>query len=69
VLVEIGCDAGGTLTRIVDDGRGFAAGAGATVGLGMTGMRERAALTGGRLEVRSGPGKGTTVELRLGRRA
>jgi signal transduction histidine kinase len=29
-------------------------------------MRERAVLAGGRLEVASAPGSGTTVELRLG---
>jgi two-component system sensor histidine kinase UhpB len=65
VLVELSCEEGGTLTRIVDDGRGFEPGVAG--GLGLTGMRERAALTGGRLEVRSKPGAGTTVELRLRR--
>jgi len=33
--------------------------------LGLTGMRERAALVGGTLEVESEPGKGTTVFMRV----
>ena len=49
--------------RIADDGRGFDA---LTArGLGLSGMRERALLVGGRLAVRSQPGRGTTVELIL----
>ena len=32
-----------------------------TMGLGTIGMQERAELVGGRLEVRSAPGSGTTV--------
>jgi signal transduction histidine kinase len=35
--------------------------------LGLTSMEERAAELGGRIEVRSAPGTGTTVELQLGR--
>jgi two-component system sensor histidine kinase UhpB len=65
VRVEIACHTGGTLTRVVDDGLGFDP-AQASAGLGLTGMRERAALAGGRLEVRSSPGAGTTIELRMG---
>jgi len=34
-------------------------------GLGLSGMRERALLAGGRLAIRSRPGRGTTVELTL----
>jgi two-component system, NarL family, sensor histidine kinase UhpB len=55
----------GTIVRVADDGVGFVAGAIAP-GLGLTGMRERAVLAGGRLAVASAPGRGTTVELRLG---
>lgn len=47
-----------------DDGAGFDPGAGSG-GLGLTGIRERAALAGGTLEVRSAPGGGTTVEAAL----
>ncbi len=52
--------------EIRDDGRGFAAGENAsspTGHFGLTGMRERAAVIGGTLEVTSEPGAGTTVRL------
>jgi signal transduction histidine kinase len=54
----------GTLRlQVADDGVG---GAGPRPGgLGLTTMYERAAELGGRLEVRSAPGRGTTVALRL----
>ncbi len=60
-----------TAVRIVDDGRGFdvAERGNGRAGLGVAGMRERALLSGGRLEVRSRLGGGTTVELRLGARS
>ena len=35
-------------------------------GLGLGGMAERARLVGGELDVRSAPGGGTTVTLRIG---
>jgi signal transduction histidine kinase len=47
-----------------DDGRGFDPTA-ATAGFGVTGMRERAELAGGTLEVRSAPGEGTEVRASL----
>ncbi len=50
--------------QVHDDGQGFTAAA-AAVGLGVRGMRERAALLGGRLEIDSPPGRGTTVNLTL----
>jgi two-component system sensor histidine kinase UhpB len=59
---------GEAVVRIDDDGRGFRP-ADAGAGLGLTGMRERAVLAGGRVAVRSVPGEGTLVELRLGRAA
>ena len=43
-----------------DDGRGFDP-ASENGGIGLAGMRERLALIGGRLEVESGPGVGTTI--------
>jgi ligand-binding sensor domain-containing protein/signal transduction histidine kinase len=52
--------------EVHDDGRGFAVGDGteSTPGhYGLTGMRERAAAIGGRLEITSEPGSGTTVRL------
>jgi two-component system, NarL family, sensor histidine kinase UhpB len=56
---------GATVVRIDDDGHGFdphTAGG----GVGLVGMRERAVLAGGSVAVRSMPGEGTLVELRLG---
>ena len=49
--------------EIRDDGRGF--GPEETAGMGLTGMRERAAALGGELEVESGRGVGTRVRLRV----
>jgi two-component system CheB/CheR fusion protein len=55
------------VTLIVeDDGVGFdpAAVENAVTGIGLVGMRERAALIGATLQVESAPGKGTTLYLR-----
>ncbi len=53
--------------RVTDNGRGFATGATAMGadegGLGLLGMKERAALLGGRFCVESAPRKGTTVSI------
>jgi len=49
------------LIEVSDEGRGFATEGSA--GYGLMGMRERAAGIGGRLEVVSTPGRGTTVFL------
>ena len=47
---------------VTDDGRGFNPGAlEESEGLGLAGMRERASLAGGRLEITSAPGGGTRV--------
>ncbi|MHB8394901.1 MAG: sensor histidine kinase [Candidatus Dormibacteria bacterium] len=56
---------------IQDDGVGFRArkGRAPQEGLGMLGMRERAQLLGGSLWVRSRPGRGTLVVVRVGRDA
>jgi len=53
---------------VEDNGKGFATGDVREQALGLVGMRERAQLLGGRLEVESTPGAGTTVvaELPLG---
>jgi two-component system, NarL family, sensor histidine kinase UhpB len=59
--------------RVRDDGAGFhpgeLAGESGGAGLGLGGMAERARLAGGELDVRSAPGGGTTVTMRIGRRA
>jgi two-component system sensor histidine kinase UhpB len=64
VIVEIGRDHGRPVVRIVDDGVGFST-AEDSDGIGLVGMRERARLARGRLQVISTPGRGTVIELRL----
>jgi signal transduction histidine kinase len=50
--------------EVRDDGRGFGPGSDATEEqFGIQGMRERAELIGGQLEVESHPGQGTTIRL------
>ncbi|WP_051222226.1 sensor histidine kinase [Conexibacter woesei] len=66
VLVEVGRDHGRPIVRVVDDGVGFSTLEG-NDGIGLVGMRERARLARGRLQVASAPGRGTAVELRLDR--
>lgn len=55
---------------IEDDGRGFKlqeqpASTEAGHGLGLAGMRERAVLVGGGLEIETAPGKGTTIFVKV----
>jgi two-component system, NarL family, sensor histidine kinase UhpB len=75
VVVELSF-VGRTLLSITDDGRGLDSGRSnghalgevallGRGGLGLSGMRERALLIGGRLRVFSAPGEGTRVELRV----
>ena len=55
--------------EVRDDGQGFAPDDAPAPGhYGLTGMRERAAVIGGTLEVTSEPGAGTTVRLRVAAR-
>src|SRR3954453_7293385 len=67
VRVELN-SVGRTVLRVRDDGCGFAVpGNGRPrTSLGVSGMRERALLVGGRLNVFSAPGEGTTIELTMG---
>ncbi len=60
--VKLGFAARPFLVEVSDEGRGFA-GDGNDGGYGLMGMRERAAGIGGRLEVVSTKGRGTTVFL------
>ena len=59
--VKLGFAAHPFLIEVSDEGRGF--GANRAGGYGLVGMRERAAGIGGRLEVVSTEGRGTTVFL------
>ena len=51
------------LAEVVDDGLGF--GPETPPGVGISSMRERAALSGGDLEIESEVGRGTNVRLRV----
>jgi signal transduction histidine kinase len=65
LLLTLAFGDGGLCLSVADDGRGFDPSAldGLPAGrLGLLGMRERAALAGGRLTVRSAPGQGTIIE-------
>lgn len=53
----------GLLLEILDDGRGIDADLGAGAGVGIKGMRERARLVGGALEIGPRSGDGTRVKL------
>lgn len=57
---------GGISLMVRDDGQGFHVQKGEEAGhFGLTGMRERAELVGGRLKVQSRPGQGTTIALEI----
>ncbi len=57
---------GKLLLSVTDNGRGFDTGIlSETKALGVAGMRERAGLVGGELEVQSNPGTGTAVYFRV----
>ncbi|MGH3102263.1 MAG: sensor histidine kinase, partial [Thermoleophilia bacterium] len=73
VAVDIQTDDDRLELRVRDDGEGFdphslahgSNGDGPGAGLGLSGMAERARLAGGELDLRSAPGGGTTVTLRI----
>jgi two-component system sensor histidine kinase UhpB len=71
VEVDLEVEVGRTELRVRDDGVGFDPGEAASRGadggggLGLKGMAERARLVGGELDVRSAPGSGTSVTLRI----
>jgi two-component system, NarL family, sensor histidine kinase UhpB len=74
VEVDLENDEDRTELRVRDDGVGFDPGSVTRsvadrpgAGLGLRGMAERARLVGGDIDIRSAPGSGTTVTLRLRR--
>jgi signal transduction histidine kinase len=62
--VKVAIEAEQLIAEIADDGAGFDP-LTRTRGFGMLGMRERAELLGGELEIDTAPGKGTTVRATL----
>jgi PAS domain S-box-containing protein len=65
--VDLGRENGNFRLQVRDDGRGFDAESAQaqTVGLGLIGIKERAALVGGQAKIISTPNKGTTIEVSL----
>ena len=59
-----GTGEGLTLT-IADDGVGFDADGAESTGLGLTSMQERVDALGGTIAIRSRPGAGTTLDIRV----
>jgi PAS domain S-box-containing protein len=64
VSVRLVCDETTVELRVRDDGVGFKPGANHR-GLGLQGMRERAALLGGAVQLESAPGEGTMITARF----
>jgi signal transduction histidine kinase len=62
--VRLACDADGLEFTVTDDGAGFDAAA-VRAGSGLQGMADRLAALGGTLDIRSQPGRGTTLSGRL----
>ena len=66
VDVLLRCEADRLLLRVQDNGSGIESAAlRSPMSIGLTGMRERALLLGGQLDIHGLPGAGTTVEFRL----
>jgi hypothetical protein len=64
VEVELRTDDEANLIEVADDGRGFDAGS-ARTGIGISAMHERVEGLGGKIEVKSRPGEGTKVTVRI----
>ena len=65
VRISLRVDPGYATVEMTDDGLGFDAGSDFPGHLGLRSMRERATRLGGRLEVMSAPGSGTTIRARI----
>jgi len=67
VRVRVAEEGDRLLVEVTDDGAGFEPGDTElrSKHLGLTSMEERARSIGGRLELRSAPGQGTTVRLEV----
>jgi PAS domain S-box-containing protein len=64
VVVELRMKGKEVLARVIDDGRGFDP-ASVQAGVGLSAMRERVEAVGGKIEMRSRPGEGTGVTVRV----
>jgi PAS domain S-box-containing protein len=64
VEVTLRTEGEAVLAEVADDGRGFDPGS-ARAGIGLSAMRERIEALGGKIEVRSRPGEGTRVRVRV----
>ena len=64
VEVRLRTEDGAVLAAVIDDGRGFDP-ASPRAGVGLSTMRERVEALGGEIEVKSRPGEGTKVALRV----
>lgn len=67
VEVRLRTDDDTILIEVADDGRGFDLES-ARAGIGLSAMRERVEALGAKIDVRSRPGEGTTVSVRVRRR-
>jgi signal transduction histidine kinase len=65
VTITLGRDEDAAVVRVRDNGQGFVPTAGKRKSYGLVGMRERALMLGGEIEVDSTPGGGTTVTARI----
>jgi signal transduction histidine kinase len=65
VSIVVASSNGSVRAIVEDDGNGFATSNVREHALGLVGMRERAQLLGGRLEVESAPGSGTTILVEI----
>lgn len=64
VVISLRYDQQDIHLQVCDDGRGYDPSR-QRAGLGISGMRERVALLGGKISIRSEPGQGTKVEVSL----
>ncbi len=65
VNIRLTCLSAQVILTIQDDGVGFEPKAEGRLGIGLLGMRERAASRGGRLSINSQKGEGTTIRVEL----
>jgi two-component system sensor histidine kinase UhpB len=62
ISVSLKIDGDDLFVEVSDDGRGF--GPETPPGVGLSSMRERAAIIGAELQIQSEPGRGTSVRFR-----